>query len=141
MVWSMTRLLEDQVFALQDALLLVNVGRARLITAGVEPRYAELAGAATFTAALGVDLPDPLAPGVRRTVLDADEPLAREWDVVVIGPHFAGALVARDLEDDGPDLLRRYAFAITHDREVVLQAARALLRRVTPVGTSDGGAS
>ena len=141
MVWSMTRLLEDQVFALQDALLLVNVGRARLITAGVEPRYAELAGAATFTAALGVDLPDPLAPGVRRTVLDPEEPLAREWDVVVIGPHFAGALVARDLEDEGPDLVRRYAFAITHDREVVLQAARALLRRVTPAATSDGGTS
>jgi EAL domain-containing protein (putative c-di-GMP-specific phosphodiesterase class I) len=134
MVWSMTRLLEDQVFATQDAVLLVNIGRARLITAEVEARYTELATAATFAAAMGVDLPAPVAPGFRTTALSADEPLAGEWDVIVVGPHFAGALVARDLGDRGPDLLRRYAFAITHERELVLQAARALLHRVNPAG-------
>ncbi len=134
MVWSMTRLLEDQVFATQDTVLLVNVGRARLITAEVEARYAELATATTFAAALGVDLPAPVAPGFRTTSLSAAEPLAGEWDVIVVGPHFAGALVARDLGDRGPDLLRRYAFAITHERELVLQAARALLHRVDPAG-------
>jgi len=132
MVWSMTRLLEDQVFATPDSVLLVNVGRARLITADVEERYAELAAASTFAAALGVELPEPMAAGLRPTELTADEPLAGEWDVVVVGPHFAGALVARDLGDGGPDLLRRYAFTVTYDRALVLQAARALLQRVSP---------
>src|SRR3712207_2945863 len=132
MVWSMTRLLEDQVLSTPDTILLVNVGRARLITAEVEERYAELAAAATFSAALGVDLPTPVAEGFRSTALSAEEPLAGEWDVIVVGPHFAGALVARDLGDGGPDLLRRYAFAVTHDRTLVLQAARALLHRVDP---------
>ena len=136
MVWSMTRLLEDQVFATPDSVLLVNVGQARLITAQVEERYADLADASTLAAVLGVDLPAQVATGLRGTDLTADEPLADEWDVVVVGPHFAGALVARDLGDDGPDLLRRYAFAVTYDRELVLQAARALLQRVTP-RTSD----
>jgi DICT domain-containing protein len=132
MVWSMTRLLEDQVFATPDTVLLVNVGRARLITTEVEDRYAELAAAGTFAAALGVDLPEPAAAGLRSTRLSPDEPLAGEWDVVVVGPHFAGALVARDLGDGGADLLRRYAFALTYDRELVLQAARVLLQRVDP---------
>jgi EAL domain-containing protein (putative c-di-GMP-specific phosphodiesterase class I) len=137
MVWSMTRLLEDQVFSTHDTVLLVNVGRARLIRPEAEGRYAELAAAATFAAALGVDLPAPMAPGFRSTALSADEPLAGEWDVILVGPHFAGALVARDLGDGGPDLLRRYAFAITHDRELVLQAARALLHRVAPATELD----
>ncbi len=137
MVWSMTRLLEDQVFSTPDTVLLVNVGRARLITAEVEGRYAELAGAARFAAALGVDLPAPVAPGFRSTALSADEPLAGEWDLIVVGPHFAGALVARDLGDTGPDLLRRYDFAITHDRDLVLHAARALLHRVEPAPDAD----
>jgi EAL domain-containing protein (putative c-di-GMP-specific phosphodiesterase class I) len=132
MVWSMTRLLEDQVFATPDSVLLVNVGRARLITTEVEDRYAELAAASTFAAALGVDLPEPAATGLRSTRLSCDEPLAGEWDVVVVGPHFAGALVARDLGDGGADLLRRYAFALTYDRELVLDAARVLLQRVSP---------
>ena len=137
MVWSMTRLLEDQVFATPDSVLLVNVGRARLVTPEVEERYAELAAASTLAAVLGVDLPTHVAAGLRGTDLTPDEPLADEWDVVVVGPHFAGALVARDLGDSGADLLRRYAFALTYDREVVLQAARALLQRLTPRTGSD----
>jgi DICT domain-containing protein len=135
MVWSMTRLLEDQVFATPECVLLVNVGQARLITNDVGERYAELAGASTFAAALGVDLPASVATGLRSTDLSPDEPLAGEWDVVVVGPHFAGALVAQDLGDTGADLVRRYSFALTYDRELVLQAARALLQRVTPGGT------
>lgn len=135
-VWSMARLLEDQVFATPEAVLLINVGHARLLTSDVEERYAELAAASTFAAALGVDLPRLAAPALRSTDLAPDEPLAGEWDVVVIGTHVAGAFVARDLGDDGPDLLRRYSFAVSYDRKVVLEAARALLRRISPRTTA-----
>ena len=62
--------------------------------------------------------------------LVADDPLQGEWDVVVVGPHFAGAFVARDLGDDGADVERRFEYFMTYDRERVTDAARALLRRL-----------
>ena len=36
------------------------------------------------------------------SALESQDSLRGEWDVVVLGPHFAGAFVARDLGDDGP---------------------------------------
>jgi len=42
------------------------------------------------------------APGVRGAALSGDDVLRGEWDLAVLGPHFAGALVARDLGDAGP---------------------------------------
>ena len=44
-----------------------------------------------------------------------------------VGPQFVGALVARDLGDSGPEPDRRFAYALTYDRELVLAAARTLL--------------
>lgn len=46
--------------------------------------------------------------------------------------HFSAVLLARDLGDDGPDMERRFAFALTYERETVVRAARALLSRVAP---------
>jgi hypothetical protein len=37
--------------------------------------------------------------GVRGATLDRVDPLRGEWDVTVIGTHFAMAFVARDLGD------------------------------------------
>jgi DICT domain-containing protein len=76
----------------------------------------------------------PVAPvaGVRGADLAADDPLRREWDLVVIGPRFAAALVARDRNDHGPDADRRFDFVITHDRDLVIRAAEPLLRRLVP---------
>jgi hypothetical protein len=51
----------------------------------------------------------------------------------VLGPHFAGALVARDLGDtDVPDGDRRFAFATVYDRALVIAAARTLIARIVP---------
>ncbi len=55
-----------------------------------------------------------------------------EWDIVVLSPHFAAALLARDLGDEGPDSSRTFEFALTYDRETVARAAQALLGRVVP---------
>ena len=49
---------------------------------------------------------------------------------MVVGPHQAAALVARDLGDTGPDGERRFAHALVEDRELVLAAARALMLRI-----------
>jgi len=78
----------------------------------------------------GVGLGDGPAPGVRGASLVANEQLAGEWNVVVVGPHHAAALIARDLGDGGPDLERRYADTLVEDRELALRAARALMLRI-----------
>ena len=52
--------------------------------------------------------------------------------MIVIGPHFAGALVAQDRGDTGPDAAREFDFTITHDRELVIDAARTLLHTLIP---------
>jgi DICT domain-containing protein len=74
---------------------------------------------------------------VRGASLSGDDPLRGEWNVLVVGPHTAAALVARDLGDDGPEPDRRFAFAVTHDRELVVQAARSLLRCLAPAQAVD----
>jgi EAL domain-containing protein (putative c-di-GMP-specific phosphodiesterase class I) len=93
-------------------------------------RYEDLAATSSFVVALGVGMPARPAPGVRGARLDPDDPLSGEWSVVVLGPHFAGALVAVDLGDDGPEMSRRFDYALTYDRPAVVEAARTLARRV-----------
>jgi len=52
-------------------------------------RYARLARNVAFVGALARDMGVEPAPGVRGSALDADDSLRGEWDVVVLGPHFA----------------------------------------------------
>ena len=53
--------------------------------------------------------------------------------MIVLGPHFAGAFVGRDLGDvDRTDGERRFAFATVYDRGLVIAAARTLLSRIAP---------
>ncbi len=59
--------------------------------------------------------------------------LRDEWDVTVLGPHFGAAFVARDLGDNGPDMERRFDFAMTHDRDLVTEVARSMMRRLAAV--------
>jgi EAL domain-containing protein (putative c-di-GMP-specific phosphodiesterase class I) len=103
-----------------------NFGRA------TQRRFALLSTRAAFTGAVGVGMPVAPAAGVRGADLAADDPLRGEWDVVVIGPHFAAALVAKDCGDTGPDSQRRFDFTITHDRDLVIHAAQALLNKLAP---------
>ena len=70
------------------------------------------------------------APGVRGAALASGDALRDEWSIVVVGPHFAGALVAADLGDRGPDMARRFDFAVTYDRPLVVEAARSLMAHV-----------
>ena len=53
--------------------------------------------------------------------------------MAVVGPYFAGALVARDIGDDGNDADRRFECVMTHDRGAVIAAARTSMARTAPV--------
>lgn len=100
-------------------------------TPATAERYRRLAERCPLVGALGVDLEIDPALGVHAVSFAADDPLAREWTVATIGSHYAAALVARDLGDSGPDHHRRFAFVVTHDRDIVLAAARSLMSRLT----------
>lgn len=92
--------------------------------------YSSLAERAALVGALGVGMGAQPAPGVRGVALDEAEPLRGEWNVIVLGPHFAAAFVARDLGDECADMDRRFDFALTYDRDLVVRAAGAMMSRV-----------
>ena len=114
------------------AIIAATFQAARYFTPATARRYAALADAVGFVCALGEGLRADLLPGVRGANLTADDPVRGEWDVVVLTPHFAAALLARDLGDSGPDGERRFSYALTYHRETVVRAAGALLSRIVP---------
>jgi EAL domain-containing protein (putative c-di-GMP-specific phosphodiesterase class I) len=128
-----TRYLESKAADTTDPpVLLACFQDALRFTPVTAHRYALLAKDSPFVAAFGVGIGVEPAPGVRGEAVDPGDPLRMEWDVVVVGPYFAAALVARDLGDGGADRHRRFEYALTYERPVVLEAARALLHRLGP---------
>ncbi|RKS75460.1 PAS domain S-box-containing protein/diguanylate cyclase (GGDEF)-like protein [Motilibacter peucedani] len=105
---------------------------ARHFTAPTAHRYRELAERVGFVAAIGDGLPAEPVAGVRGADLTEGDPVHGEWDIAVLAPHFSAALLARDLGDGGPDMERTFEFALTYDRDVVADAAAALMSRVLP---------
>ena len=116
----------------QPPVLLACFQEGRHFTPATAIRFARIARHSPLVAALGVGLPDEPVPGVRGAHLADGDPLRGEWNVIVVGPHRAVALVARDLGDDGPDRERRFEFALTHDRDLVVAAAQSLLHWLAP---------
>ena len=130
---AMSLVLEDQALAQgSSAVLLSTFQEAAFFPAQTRARYAMFSGRLAFVGALAADLDTEPALGVRGAALDPHEALLGEWDVVVLGPHFAGAFVARDLRDEGPDHDRRFDYVVTHDRDLVVAAATRLMRRIAP---------
>ena len=114
-----------------DLVVLGSFQHADRFTPATRRRYEALANRCPLVGALGVGMPSVPAPGVRGANLHTNDSLVDEWAVVVVGAHYAGALLARDLGDDGPRGSRRFAFVVTHDRGTVVAAARSLMARIT----------
>ena len=114
----MSHHLEERALRIgEGAVILSAFQEARHFTKATVRRYEALARRASLVAAFGVGLADEPVHGVRGAQLDPDDVLAGEWSVIVLGPHFAGALVGRDLGDvDRPDGERRFAFATVYER-------------------------
>lgn len=126
---QVSNVLEAQARALgSEALIASAFQSADRFTPLTADRYRLLAARAAFVAALGVGMPIEPVPGVRGAALRDDDPLRGEWSVVVLGPHFSGALVAKELEtsSERPD----FSYAVTYDRDLVVRAATTLLRQV-----------
>ena len=126
---QVSNVLEAQARALgPDAVILAGFQSADRFTPRTADRYRLLASTAAFVAALGVGMPSQPVPGVRGASLRDDDPLRGEWSVVVLGPHFAGALVARQIDE----AVRRpdFTYAVTYERYQVVRAATALMHKV-----------
>jgi len=117
----------------------VNIGELAVVvstfqdvtffTPATRLRYAELVLHTAFVGAIGEGMPPDPLPGVRGCVLDPNDPLIAEWVIVVLGPHFAATLAARDLGDSGPDPARRFDFVLSHERELAINVALNLMSR------------
>jgi EAL domain-containing protein (putative c-di-GMP-specific phosphodiesterase class I) len=62
-----------------------------------------------------------------------DDGLEAEWTLCVLAPHFAAAVVARQVGSGPPDEAT-YEFAVTHERALVAACARSLAARLAPAG-------
>lgn len=125
---SVSRYLEEQAKTIAGgAVILSCFQRGQHFGGEVRRRYQELAASAPLTAIFAVDVPTDLPPSVRGIPIAADDPLASEWVVAVIGPHFAAALIAREGAERAP---RQFQFALTYQRDLVLDVGRALVRRL-----------
>jgi len=128
---ELSKHLERQAMRLgETCVVAATFQEARHFTPATALRYRDLVARTGFVAALGEDLPVEPLPGVRGAHLAPTDPVRGEWDVVVLSPHFSAALLARDLGDGGPDLQRRYEYALTYDRQTVEQAGVSLVARV-----------
>jgi len=128
---ELSKHLERQAMRLgETCVVAATFQEARHFTPATALRYRDLVERTGFVAALGEDLPVEPLPGVRGAHLAPHDPVRGEWDVVVLSPHFSAALLARDLGDGGPDLQRRYEYALTYDRRTVERAGVSLVARV-----------
>jgi EAL domain-containing protein (putative c-di-GMP-specific phosphodiesterase class I) len=128
---ALSRQLEEEAFAVKgEAVVLATFQDARFFTPRMRRHYERIAAGASLVGVLGVDIPPRPGAGLRGAAIAAGDPLGGEWDVVVVGPHFAGAFVARDLGDGGTDMDRRFEYFMTYDRDRVIAAADSLLRRL-----------
>ncbi|HEY0276659.1 MAG TPA: EAL domain-containing protein [Solirubrobacterales bacterium] len=131
---SLSRQLEQEAFAVQgESVVIATFQDVRFFTDKMRRRYELIAADAALVGAIGTGVHARPGRGVRGADIEPEDRLRGEWDVVVVGPHFAGAFVARDLGDlDGPglDAERRFEYFMTYDRDLVTDAARALLHRL-----------
>ena len=126
---QVSHVLEAQARALGSEALIVSAFQsADRFTSRTADRYRLLGARAAFVAALGVGMPVEPVPRVRGAALRDDDPLRGEWSVVVLGPHFSGALVAKELRTPRgrPD----FSYAVTYQRDLVVRAATTLLRQI-----------
>lgn len=133
---TISRALESQAAGLgPTGVLLAAFQDVTRFSAATRARYEEMARRAALVAAFGVGMDAQPLRSVRGAALAADDALTGEWSVVLVGPHFAAALAAVDLGDDGPDERRRFDFSMTYERDLVLAAAETLLARVRAPAT------
>jgi EAL domain-containing protein (putative c-di-GMP-specific phosphodiesterase class I) len=123
--------LEDK--AAQDShgsVLLASFQVRRFFSPAKRQRFLELSRSTALTVVLAEHLDTEDHPQFHAGPPRSGSPLAQEWVVIVVKPHYAAAFVARDCGDTGPDGDRRFDYIYTHDRDAVIAAARSYLQEL-----------
>jgi EAL domain-containing protein (putative c-di-GMP-specific phosphodiesterase class I) len=129
-VASASRLVEAHgTRADQPSVLLATFQEARRFDSGARSRYAKLAEQQALAAVYAAGMPTELGAKLRGCSLESDDPLTREWNVLVISAHASAGVFAVEIPGPGP---RQFDMILTWDRELVVAAARPLLRRLAP---------
>lgn len=127
---AMSKHLERQATAIGESCLVLAAFQTATAFAPAERRYAALARANAYVAVFGSGLADEPTSGVRGIDLDPEEPLSLEWNLIIVGPHFAATLAAR-LRDSPADADTTWDYVLSHDRDLSIRAAATLMNRVT----------
>jgi EAL domain-containing protein (putative c-di-GMP-specific phosphodiesterase class I) len=133
MLLALSTHIESQASCTADPpIVLAALQDERHFSARTRRRYAELAEFCPLVAVFGENLPEHLGSGIRGVPLHHADPLRAEWSVVVLGPHLAVALIARERLGAGQssDQERQFDFILTHNRALVTEAAQSLLARM-----------
>jgi EAL domain-containing protein (putative c-di-GMP-specific phosphodiesterase class I) len=132
---SISRELERQAARLRPTSLLISsFPDDHDSMAHIDTIYEELAGDLAFVAAMAVGMPPKRGPGLRGVSIREDDPLRGTWNVVVIGPHFASMLAAREHGYSAYPDDQEFDFVFTFDRALIVECAQALMLRI---GLSD----
>jgi EAL domain-containing protein (putative c-di-GMP-specific phosphodiesterase class I) len=133
---SMSKHLETQAHSLgETAVVLAIFEDAQFFSGATKDRYEELARATSFVGVMGPGMTGEPAPGVRGANIDGNDELFDQWGIAVISPHFAAAFVARPVRGSDRNVTaaqRQYDFALTYNREFVVETARNMMSKITP---------
>ena len=133
---AMSQHLENEALGLgTKAAVFSTFQHVRNFTPRTRARYSLLAQDTAFVGVLAANMTPAPVRGVWGARLAEDDPVRSEWDIAVVGPHFAAALVSRDLGDTGDDDKRRFDYVITYDRDIVVEVARSLMGRLERTAT------
>ncbi|MCU1691533.1 MAG: sensor-containing diguanylate cyclase/phosphodiesterase [Frankiales bacterium] len=132
-----SRTLERRALAARVDTVLVTFQDRRHLTPASRDAYAGLARSGATVHAFARGLTSDYRPGsagLSHVALLPQDPLALEWDIVVLGRTFSAAFVARDLTPGtavaGPDLDRPFSWTQTEDPALVQACADHLLSRL-----------
>jgi len=128
---SISRELEHQATRLRPTSLLISsFPETEGFAAHIDSVYERLSSDLAFVAALAVGMEPKSGPGLRGVSIRDDDPLRGTWNVVVIGPHFAAMLAAREHRSVGARRDTGYDFVFTYDRDIIVECAQALMLRI-----------
>jgi EAL domain-containing protein (putative c-di-GMP-specific phosphodiesterase class I)/DICT domain-containing protein len=131
-LFAISRTMERRALEMTEPCVILSAFQtADRFTPATARFYGKLASRSAFVGAFGHGMSVHPAPGVSGACLPDDHRLLGEWDVIVVAPHYAGALIAQDLGDHGEDMQRRFRFAVLTDRDLVLRAARPLMLKMS----------
>jgi EAL domain-containing protein (putative c-di-GMP-specific phosphodiesterase class I) len=136
---SMSKHLETQARSLgETCVVLAMFEDARFFAGATQARYARLASEAAFVGVIAPSIGAEPALGVRSANIGTNDELFGQWGVCVVAPHFAAAFIARPFGDrDVADDQRQYDFALTYNRENVIETARNMMSKITPHVTTE----